>query len=170
MNYFELFEIPFQLKVDKALLPQKYFALSKKYHPDYFAKESSEKQAEALEISALLNKAFKTFQNEDETIKYALQLKGLLEEEEKYELPPAFLMEVLEINEQLMDMENDQDLKTKLQSDIVNLQSEIYAPVKEIVENYKDGITTEKEMLQVKEYYYKKKYLHRISQQLKSKS
>ena len=30
-----------------------------------------------------------------------LQLKGLLEEEEKYPLPPDFLMEVMELNENL---------------------------------------------------------------------
>ncbi len=166
MNYFELFEIPFRLKVDKSSLPLKYFALSKKYHPDYFANESEEKQAEVLEKSAQLNKAFKTFQNEDETIKYVLTLKGLLEEEEKYELPPEFLMEVLEINEQLMDMEDDPGLKANLVSAIENLQKEIYEPVKQIVEHYQEGITTEKELLQVKEYYYKKKYLLRIRRQL----
>lgn len=164
MNYFELFEIPVRLKVDKAGLPQKFFELSKKYHPDYFVNESPEKQAEALEKSALLNKGFKTFQNPDETIKYVLQLKGLLEEEEKFELPPDFLMEVLEINEQLMDME--QSRIPYVESRIGELQAEIYAPVKEIIENYSEGITTEKELLQVKEYYYKKKYLRRIQQQL----
>jgi molecular chaperone HscB len=119
-----------------------------------------------LEKSAQLNKAFKTFQNEDETIKYVLTLKGLLEEEEKYELPPEFLMEVLEINEQVMDMDDDPELKTTLQSAIENLQTEIYEPVKQIVEHYTEGTTTEKELLQVKEYYYKKKYLNRIRRQL----
>lgn len=169
MNYFELFEIPVQLHVDKAALPRKYFKLCKKYHPDYFVNEDPEKQAEVLEKSSLLNKAFKTFQSPDETIKYVLQLKGLLEEEEKYELPPDFLTEVLEINEQLMDEEDNSRLKSNLKSAIENLQFEIYAPVKKIIENYKESITTEKELLQVKEYYYKKKYLHRISQQLKAK-
>lgn len=168
MNYFELFEIPVQLKVDKTTLPRKFFELSKKFHPDYFVNENEEKQAESLEKSALLNRAFKTFQNTEETIKYVLQLKGLLEEEEKYELPKDFLMEVLEINEQLMDVQMDEDaeLKNKLKSAISNLQSEIYEPVKEMVEHYQEGITTEKELLQVKEYYYKKKYLYRIQQQL----
>src|SRR5690242_8336521 len=106
MTYFELFNIPIQLKVDVASLNSKFFELSKKYHPDYFVKDKPETQAEALEKSALLNKAFKTFQNPDETIKYVLKLKGLLEEEEKYELPAEFLMEVLEINEQLMDADD----------------------------------------------------------------
>lgn len=165
MNYFELFDIPVQLKVNTALLSKKFFEMSKQFHPDYFANENDEVQAEALEKSALLNKAWKTFQNPDGTIKYVLQEKGLLEEEEKYELPPDFLMEVLEINEALMDAD-EPDVVIRLKSTIGNLQSGIYEPVKEVVENYKDGVTTEKELLQVKQYYYKKKYLDRINRQL----
>lgn len=171
MNYFELFEIQVQLKVDKATLPRKYFELSRKYHPDYFVNDGTKAQVEALEKSAMLNKAFKTFQNPDETIKYVLQLKGLLEEEEKYELPPDFLMEVMDINEQLADAkkENNEAAISNLKSSILNFQSEIYKPVKEIVEHYQEGITPEKGLLHVKEYYYKKKYLQRINQQLAGK-
>ncbi len=165
MTYFELFDIPVQLKVNKASLSKKFFELSRKFHPDFFANENEEVQGEALEKSALLNKAWKTFQNSDATIKYVLQEKRLLEEEEKYELPPDFLMEVLEINEQIMDA-NEQSASINLKTKIENLQSEIYDPVKRIVENYQEGVTTEKELLQVKEYYYKKKYLDRIRQQL----
>ena len=171
MNYFELFELPVQLKVDKSSLPRRFFELSKKYHPDYFVHASSAEQADALERSAQLNKAFKTFQQADETIKYVLQLKGLLQEEEKYELPADFLMEVMEINERLMD--SDQSTVDKIQSTVSSLQlavdhlqTEIYEPVKEIVEGYQEGVTTEKELLQVKEYYYKKKYLTRIRKEL----
>lgn len=167
MTYFELFEIPPQLKVDKATLPHKYFELSRKYHPDYFSNASPEEQAHALEMSAMLNKAFRTFQNPDTTIKYLLQLKGLLEEEEKYELPPGFLMEVLEINESMMDADNP-EIRENVKSAITELQNEIYEPVQEIVEHYKEGVTTEKELLQVKEYYYKKKYIDRIREQLGS--
>lgn len=168
MNYFELFEIPVQLKVNAAALSGKFFTLSRKYHPDYFVREGHEAQVEALEKSALLNKAWKTFQNPDETIKYVLMTKGLLEEEEKYQLSPAFLMEVMELNEQLMDARAGDDpvLKENITSAIENLQLEIYEPVKEIVGSYQEGITTEKELLQVKEYYYQKKYLDRIRRQL----
>lgn len=169
MNYFDLFEIPPQLKVDKSTLPHKYFELSRKYHPDYFSNANPDEQAKALEMSAILNKAFRTFQNPDETIKYLLQLKGLLEEEEKYELPPGFLMEVLEINESMMDA-NDPEVLEKIKSAITELQNEIYEPVQEIVEHYKEGITTEKELLQVKEYLYKKKYIDRIREQLGSRA
>ncbi len=165
MTYFELFDIPVQLKVDTTTLSKKFFELSRKYHPDFFANESDEAQAEALDKSALLNKAWKTFQNPDVTIKYVLMEKGLLEEEEKYELPPAFLMEVMDINEQIMDAKETAATKN-LEQTITDLQTEIYEPVAKIVEDYKEGITTKEELLQVKEYYYKKKYLDRIRQQL----
>ena len=83
------------------------------------------------------------------------------------QLPPDFLMEVLEINEQLMDAEDASEMKAKLETgSITNLQTEIYEPVKEIVEHYQEGATSEKELLQVKEYYYKKKYLDRITREL----
>jgi len=170
MNYFEIFGIPIQLKVDKNELPKKFFELSRKFHPDFYANSTPSEQNKALEITANLNKAFNTFQSPDDTIKYVLQLKGLLEEEEKYQLPPGFLMEVLEINEKLMDAGDSDETRSNLQLTIDNLQSTIYSPVKEAVENYKDGITSEKELLQVKEYYYKKKYLHRIQQQLNGMS
>jgi molecular chaperone HscB len=164
MNYFELFEIPVQLKVEKAALSKRFFELSRAWHPDRFINEGAQAQAESLDNSAQLNRAFKIFQNPDETIKYVLKLKGLLEEEEKYELPPAFLMEVLEINEQLMDL--DESAAVQIRSRIRELEIEIYEPVKEIIEHYKEGATTEKELLQVKDYYYKKKYLDRIQRQL----
>lgn len=170
MNYFEIFGIPIQLKVDKNELPKKYFELSRKFHPDFYANSTPSEQNRALEITTSLNKALKTFQNPDDTIKYVLQLKGLLEEEEKYQLPPDFLMEVLEINEKLMDAGDNDETKVNLQSAIDSLQSEIYDPVRKIVEHYQEGVTTEKELLQVKEYYYKKKYLHRIQQQLNGMS
>ena len=170
MNYFELFDIPVQLKIDKAKLASKYFELSRKHHPDYFVNENPEKQQSVLEISAQLNKAYKTFQNTDETIKYTLQLKGLLQEEEKYQLPPDFLMEVLEINEQLMDMQGDPAGKVRIQLAIDNMQMEIYEPVKDIIEHYRESITTEKDLLKVKEYYFKKKYLLRIQEQLNGMS
>jgi molecular chaperone HscB len=168
MNYFELFEIPVQLKIDKSTITKKYFELSRQFHPDYFANAGDDVQADVLEKSALLNRAYKTFQNPDETIKYVLQLKNLLEEEEKYQLPPEFLMEVMDINEQLMDADEPAVI-TNLQSQISQLENDIYEPVKEMVEGYQEDITSEKELLQVKEYYYKKKYLWRIHQQLAGK-
>ena len=157
MNYFELFDIPVSLKIDKASLSKKYFELQKKYHPDFYTQSTDEEKSEALEKSSFINKALKTFQNEDETIKYVLQQKQLLEEEEKYALPPDFLMEMLELNEAVMEEE-----AATITKRIAAVEDELYRAVEKIIDNYQEGVTTDKELLQVKEYYYKKKYLQRI--------
>lgn len=164
MNYFELYDIPVSFKPDQQQLKQKFYELSRKYHPDFFTQENEFEQGEALEMSSLVNKAYKTFQNKDLTIKYVLQLKGLLEEEEKYPLPSDFLMEMMELNEQLTDakMEEDPAKVSELKKEIDNQEAEIYAPVKAIVEGYEEGTTTTEDLLKVKEYYFKKKYLNRI--------
>ena len=157
MNYFELFELPVSLHVDKATLPKKYFELQKKYHPDFYTQADESEQQDALEKSSAVNKALKTFQNKDSTIKYVLQLKGLLEEEEKYSLPPDFLLEVMELNETLTANSTEA---------IVAFENDIYAGVKTIIETYNDDTISTADLLKIKEYYFKKKYLQRILDRL----
>jgi molecular chaperone HscB len=162
MNYFELFEIPVNLKVDKSRLALKYFELQKKYHPDFFTHATEEEKAAVLEKSSLVNKAFKTFQKHDETIKYVLMQKGLMQEEEKYELPPDFLMQMMELNEELSDT------GTVADEALDGMEKDLYEKVSSIIENYTEGVTTKEEMLQVKDYYYKKKYLQRIRERIRN--
>jgi len=164
MNYFELYDIPASMKPDTQQVKQKFYELSRRYHPDFYTNVSEEEQAEVLEKSSLVNKAFKVLQQPDETIKYVLQLHGLLEEEEKYKLPGSFLAEMLDLNEQIAEatMEGDTAALQQVQSTIHDIQSALYEPVKQTVEHYQEGVTTKEELLQVKDYYYKKKYLTRI--------
>lgn len=157
MNYFELFELPVSIQIDKTKLAKKFFELQKKYHPDFFANNTEYEQEQALEISSQLNEALQVLKNEDQTIKYVLQLKGLLEEEEKYQLPPAFLMEMMELNEELSAGSAKQ---------IAELQKSLYDDVQHIIDNYNDSAITTDSLLKLKEYFYKKKYLQRILDRL----
>ena len=150
-------------------MKKQYFQLSRKYHPDFVSNGTDDEKEEALQISSLVNKAYKIFNNQDETIKYVLQLKELLADEEKFVLPNDFLMEMMDLNEQLMDakMEDSKLLIDNCQLAIINYQLSIYELVKEIIEgNIEPDITKEK-LLQVKEYYFKKKYLNRILDSIK---
>ena len=164
MNYFELFEMPISLTVDKKHTQDKYFELQKKYHPDFFSNENEEEQDAVLEKSSMINKAYKLFQNENETMKYVLQLKNLLEDEEKYQLPPEFLAEMIELNESLMDVDDSSLEET--QTKISQLEKHLYDKVQNIFEYYSEDNTTGEQLLQVKDYYYKKKYLNRILERL----
>jgi molecular chaperone HscB len=164
MNYFQLFEIPVSLRPNQQALKKKFYELSRQYHPDFFTNENEWDQSEALEKSSEINKAYKTLTNPDNTIKYVLQLKGLLEEEEKYQLPQDFLMEVLELNEQLLEAKTvgDEEALQKSKGSISMLGEEIRMPVETIIENYSEDTTISADLLKVKDYYFKKKYLDRI--------
>jgi molecular chaperone HscB len=157
MNYFDLFEMPVSITIDKAQLTKKYVALQKKYHPDFFTQENEAAQEEALEVSSAINKAMKVFKDPDATLKYVLELKGIVEEEEKYPLPPDFLMEVMELNENLSDSSI---------TAVESFEQDIYNEVSGIIDQYNHEKVTPAELLKLKEYYYKKKYLHRILERL----
>ncbi len=168
MNYFELFDMAPTLRIDQSELRKKYLALSRKFHPDYFAQGSTADLDMALEKTAMVNKAFKTFGNQYSTIKYLLQEKGLLEEEEKYNLPQNFLMEMMDLNEAAEEASGEQ-LVNETKNAIAQTEKDLYGVVAEILENYKDGVTTREELLQVKDYYFKKKYLLRLRSLLDGK-
>jgi molecular chaperone HscB len=166
MTHFELYSLPITLNPDPALVKERFYELSRKYHPDLHSLAAADEQADILEKASQVNMAFKVLMHPDETIKYVLQLKGLLEEEEKYQLSPDFLMEVLELNEQALDVSEQEDAD-RLNTVIADFQKKIYEPVEPVIKNYQDGITTGAELLAVKEYYYRKKYLDRIVEGLK---
>ena len=157
MNYFELFDIPVSINVDKAVITKKYVELQKKYHPDFYTQENELAQEDALEKSSAINKAMKVFKTPDATLKYVLELKGIVEEEEKYPLPPDFLMEVMELNENLSDNST---------AAIEAFEKDIYSEVSSIIEHYNDTTVTSEDLARLKAYYYKKKYLHRILERL----
>ena len=166
MNHFELYNIPITLHPDQDLVKQRYYELSRQYHPDFHSQAAEAEQADILEMASQVNTAFKVLRSQEETIKYVLMLKGLLEEEEKYQLSPDFLMEMLELNDAAMDVSSQED-SDQLTARIQTLEKEIYEPVEKIIAGYQEGITSEKELLQVKEYYYRQKYLDRILAGLK---
>ena len=171
MNYFELLGLPVRLRIDKNEVRRKYLALSKANHPDFFVNENASRQQDALENFASLNKALATLSSQNEIIRYVLQLKGLLEDEEKYKLQPEFLMRMMEVNEALEDaaIETDPNEKEQLIQQLNELENEIYQPVAHIIESYEEGVTSEEELLQVKDYYFKKKYINRLRKQFGEK-
>jgi len=163
MNYFELYDIPVSFQVDPALLKKKHSELSRQYHPDS-STNAEEGQSAVQGNASQVNKAYKIFQDQDETIQYVLKIKNLLTEDEKYELDPQFLMEVMDINEELVELELDekQEQLMNVEQKTNRLLLKIYEDVAPIIEYYKEDTTTEEELLQVKDFYFQKKYLQRI--------
>ncbi|MCB9044507.1 MAG: Fe-S protein assembly co-chaperone HscB [Chitinophagales bacterium] len=165
VNYFELYDIPVSFNPDQALVKSKYFELSRKYHPDRFTLAGAEQQAEALQMSSANNQAYKVLKDPYATMAYILKLKGVLEDEEKYNLPPDFLMEMMDLNETVsqyeMEPENVELLKES--QEMLNSQLEEWElEVTPLTTLFNEGGETETLLNDIKDYYFRKKYLLRV--------
>lgn len=169
LNYFEFYDLPIQFSPDDNAVKTKFYALSKKFHPDFYANESDEKQQEVLDLSTLNNKAYQTLSNPNRRLKYVLELKGIISTDEGYVLPQSFLMEMMDVNESIMDLELEPDAE-KLAHVIeeVNavenqLKNELTMLTKQLDEDSSDS---ESLLLAVKDIFYRQKYIARLKERL----
>lgn len=99
MNYFQLFEIPVSPRVDVSVLQKRYLALQRASHPDYFTQADEQERMEMEHRTAQINQAMQVFRDPLKTLGYFLSMNGLATEQESAVLPPSFLMEMMELNE-----------------------------------------------------------------------
>jgi len=106
-DYFEFFDLPRELRIDPLELEKRFYNLSRKWHPDLFARKSREEQDLALESSAILNDAYRTLKDPISRTKYLLKLEGFdVAEQGTKDVPPELLEEIFELN---MALEDDPD-------------------------------------------------------------
>ncbi len=168
-NYFELYHMPVSFHPDPVEVKNKFYELSRLYHPDRFAQAGGHELANALKVSAMNNEAYKTFKSHDATMAYVLKLHNLLENEEKYALPSAFLMEMMDINEAVSDCEADQKNEDARQmaTNSLNEQLELWDDAtKLLVDRFEKGDKNNELLLQIKDRYFRKKYLLRIKERI----
>ena len=109
-DYFAFLGVPRKLNLDAADLEQRFRALSRQFHPDYFYNAPPAERRASLERSSYLNDAYRTLRQPISRIEYLLELEGLdrrrsergdaaAEPDDK--VPPALLEEVFALNEEL---------------------------------------------------------------------
>jgi molecular chaperone HscB len=168
-DYFKLYKLSVSFHPDPAAVKSAFYELSRLYHPDRFAGATPAEQEHALRIAAMNNDAYKTLRSSDATMAYILKLEGLLEDEEKYTLPPAFLMEMMDINEAVSDYEAGNEDAREMAANMLNEHMELWDDAtKLLVQRFEKGDHSKELLLQVKDQYFRKKYLLRIKERIDS--
>jgi molecular chaperone HscB len=168
MNYFEFYNIPISFNVDAAALKKTFYSYSKKYHPDFFTLDSAEEQAKILDLSTLNTQAYKTLSDGERRMKYVLDLTGTMGEEGQNKLPQAFLGEMMDINEAIMELEfeSDSEAVERVKIEVQSIDNQLVENIKPVLDNYKYGETSATELEKVKIFFLKKRYLLRIFENL----
>jgi molecular chaperone HscB len=104
-GYFAFFGLPERLQIDRAELERQFLQLSWKLHPDNFVRASEYERNLSLELSSVLNDAYRALREPVSRVEYLLARHGVRKERQtKQQAPPELLEEVFELNESLDEL------------------------------------------------------------------
>src|SRR5213592_4739026 len=104
VDFFSFLGLPRKLTIDLADLDERYRALSRQFHPDYFYNAPAAERRASLERSSYLNDAYRTLRHPAARIEYLLKIEGFGgkgPDQATRHVPPALLEEVFALNEEL---------------------------------------------------------------------
>lgn len=112
-DYFALFERPRHLVLDTSQLEKDFYRLNRQWHPDRFASAGAEEKQRSLEMTSLINDAYRALKDPIARTEYLLALEGKPIERDKNagakEIPADLLEEVFELNMQIEEMRSGAD-------------------------------------------------------------
>jgi molecular chaperone HscB len=129
-DYFSVFGLEQKLNLDLAALEHEFHRLSRKVHPDRFARGNENERQWSLADTALLNDAYRTLKDPLRRTEYLLKLEGAeigeehsgKDRKDPSRAPADLLEEVFDLNMQLEEMrmahkmgETDPDLQASLE-------------------------------------------------------
>ena len=111
-DFFSFLGLPRKLNLDMADFEQRYRALSRQFHPDYFYNAAPAERRASLEKSSYLNDAYRTLRNPISRVEYLLKLEGLAAqgpEQASKQVPAGLLEEVFTLNEELDEVREQRE-------------------------------------------------------------
>jgi molecular chaperone HscB len=112
MRYYEVLGLEPQLSIDAADLQARFYRASREWHPDRFTRASTEEQQKALDMTALINDAFRTLKAPVARAEYFLDQHQVPATKA---VPPELLAEVFELNMALEELrEGDESARPAL--------------------------------------------------------
>jgi molecular chaperone HscB len=103
MQYYDALGLEPSLSLDPEDLKARFYERSRQWHPDRFSRASAAEQDRALEMTAVLNDAFRTLRDPVARAEYFLKESGV---ELGKAAPPELLEEVFELNMALEELKD----------------------------------------------------------------
>lgn len=167
-NYFSFYDLEPCFILDEKQLKTAFLKNSRKYHPDYYTQSSDAEKRFALDMTTKNNTAYKVLLDPVKRIEHILKIHKILGDASSEEkMDNMFLMEMMEVNEQIMDAKLDQDdnslenIRQEIGSKTESLEKKAHLQMKEFDKSQDLSLLPE-----IKAYYFKKKYIARILQQI----
>ena len=108
---FELFDVPARFAQDRAQLDARWKQLQREVHPDRFAAQGAAAQRVAMQWSARINEAYQRLKYPQRRAAYLCELHGApIQAENNTAMPAEFLMQQMELREQMYDAASTKDL------------------------------------------------------------
>ena len=134
-NYFELFGLPVSFDVNLSELKEKYQELQKAVHPDRFVNASDQEKMLSVQQATSINDAFESLKKPLSRARYLLKLLGVDYDEEKNTImDTAFLMQQMELREELSELKAVSDPYAAIEKII----EEITQNIKLLQQNLRD--------------------------------
>lgn len=114
-DFFTFLGLPVAFDLDPEALETNYRTLQKTLHPDKFSMSTEQERRMAVQLTAHLNEAHATLSDPMRRGRYLLAMQSVdTNEETDTAMPPEFLMEQMEIREQLEELDSMDDPWAKL--------------------------------------------------------
>ena len=119
-DYFSFLGLPRTLNVEASVLEERFRALSRQFHPDYFYNAPPAERRASLERSSYLNDAYRTLRAMPTRVEHLLAIEGMppVKSEDPStgsgqaagaKVPPGLLEEVFELNEELDEIRESRE-------------------------------------------------------------
>ena len=163
-NYYSLFDFPVSFTLNLDELESRYRELQRVLHPDRYASASDQERRISVQQTAHLNEAFHTLRDIPRRARYLLELKGIgFDDEKDTHFDAAFLMQQMELREELEAITTADDPLDKLAKFLAELEQYRQAMYSELTSLFADE--TPENLDSAKQVVQKIRFLNRLQQE-----
>jgi molecular chaperone HscB len=120
-SLFAILGLPASFSLNQKALEQAYFAAQRATHPDRFIGKPEAERVAAISRSTLVNDAYESLKNPLTRAEHLLELHGIHALSDDAKVPPAILMEMMELRERVMEAGSEGAVLAAMVSEIRGL-------------------------------------------------